>query len=57
MADNKPGSIADVMKFMGMKTGEFREDWKALTEEDREQLKSGVGKVDANGNASGTLNY
>jgi hypothetical protein len=53
-------TIMDVMKFMGKRdanaeTGEpggikgFQNEWKALSDEDKEQLKQGVG--------DGTLTY
>lgn len=34
--------MTDVMKFFGMRVGEFRKEWAALTPEDKTQLINGV---------------
>ena len=41
--------MVTVMKFFGMKTAEFRVQWAALTQRDKDQLKAGI--------ATGTLTY
>lgn len=41
--------MTDVMKFFGMKAGEFRAEWSKLTPADKEQLIAGV--------RNGTLTY
>lgn len=53
----KPGTMVDVMKYFGMSTGQFRTEWAELSDTDKDALKNGVGKLDANGNPTGTLTY
>lgn len=40
-------SMTDVMKFFGMKAGEFRNEWAQLTEADKEELKAELDKLNA----------
>jgi len=42
------GTMTDVMRYFGMKATEFRTEWKALSETERDALKEGVGKVSLN---------
>lgn len=56
--EEKVTGMVAVMKYMGMKIGDFKKEWAMLTDEDKEQLKAGVGEFDPNtGTASGTLSY
>jgi hypothetical protein len=58
MANGKPGTMVDVMKYFGYpSTGAFRADWSALSETDKTDLKNGVGKLDPDGTPSGSLTY
>jgi hypothetical protein len=41
--------MVDVMKYFGMRPAEFRPEWNALSDEDKTQLKNGIG--------DGTLTY
>lgn len=41
--------MTEVMRFFGMKAGEFRAEWAKLTDTDKAQLKEGV--------TNGTLTY
>jgi len=34
--------MTDVMRYFGMRAGEFRAEWSQLTPEDKEQLITGV---------------
>ena len=44
------GTVKDVKDFFGEKnTAKFTEEWKQLTDQDKEQLKEGIG--------NGSLNY
>lgn len=42
-------SMVDVMKYFDLKPGEFRKEWAALSDSDKEDLKRGIG--------DGTLTY
>jgi hypothetical protein len=56
--EEKVTGMVAVMKYMGMKIGDFKKEWAMLTDGDKEQLKAGVGEFDPNtGTASGTLTY
>lgn len=45
-----------VMRYFGMKPAEFKTQWAAMTDTDKEQLKNGVGTWDGE-KASGSLTY
>jgi hypothetical protein len=51
------GTMTDVMRYFGMKATEFRTEWKALDETERDALKAGVGKSTGEGVANGSLTY
>lgn len=51
------GTMTDVMRYFGMKATEFRTEWKALSETERDALKAGVGKSTGEGVADGSLTY
>jgi hypothetical protein len=36
-------TMVDVMKFFGMRPAEFRPQWNALSEQDKKDLKQGIG--------------
>lgn len=36
-------NLAAIMQFFELKPGEFRKEWYELSEEDKEQLKRGIG--------------
>lgn len=42
-------NIAEVMKALDMKPGEFRKEWAELADQDKDQIKEGVG--------NGTMDY
>lgn len=44
-------TLKDVREFFGMTVGQFRDEWtkQGLTEEDKEQIKAGIG--------NGTMTY
>lgn len=57
MANSTGGTMTDVMRYFGMKATEFRTEWKALSETERDALKAGVGKSTGEGVADGSLTY
>lgn len=40
--EKKSTPMSEVMRYFGMKVGEFRDEWAKLTEKDRDELKRGV---------------
>ena len=42
-------TMVEVMRFFGMQIATFRKEWEKLTDQDKAQLKRGIG--------DGTLNY
>lgn len=41
--------MTEVMKFFGLRAGEFRNEWAAMTEQDKKELREGI--------KSGSLTY
>lgn len=52
------GTMVDVMHFFEMKPAQFKPEWARLSEQDKEQLKEGVGRLDkVTGRFSGPMTY
>lgn len=57
-AEGKATGMVAVMKYFEMTVSQFKQEWAKLTDQDKADLKAGIGEYDpATGTASGTLTY